>query len=113
MTDGQTTTRYEVRDAENRLIAVHCRTDNNEGEKYMWWERPDGKKGLNGTPLPDLPLYAADRPGGLDGDDHAYHDRHGDDHRDGNQDRDDLVVVVEGEKAAQALLDARLHGECA
>jgi hypothetical protein len=33
MTDGQTTTRYEVRDAENRLIAVHCRTDNYEGEK--------------------------------------------------------------------------------
>ncbi len=73
------TTRYEIRDAAGDLVAVHCRVDNRDG-KQMWWEQPDGTKGLGGLPLADLPLYGIER---LDG--------------------RSIVVVCEGEKAAAAL----------
>ena len=75
------TTRYEIRDAAGDLVAVHCRVDNRDG-KQMWWEQPDGTKGLGGQPLAGLPLYGIDR---LDG--------------------RAVVVVCEGEKAASALAD--------
>ena len=64
------------------LVAIHCRRDT-PGGKQMWWERPDGSRGLGGQPLADLPLYGIER---LDG--------------------RATVVLVEGEKAAQALQDA-------
>ena len=79
-------TTYHVRDGEARLKAKHNRIDNSDGTKVVWWEMPDGTKGLNGTPLADLPLYGSDRV------------RH--------WNTDEPVVVVEGEKAAQALLEA-------
>jgi DNA primase len=47
---------------------------------------PDGTKGLNGTPLADLPLYGSERV------------RH--------WNPEEPIIVVEEEKAAQALLDA-------
>lgn len=72
-------TRYEVRDASGELAAVHCRQDGPDG-KRMWWELPDGSKGLNGLPLADLPLYGV----------HLLDGR-------------STVVICEGEKAAQAL----------
>jgi hypothetical protein len=79
-------TTYHVRNAEGHLVASHHRIDHSDGRKRLWWELPDGSKGLNGTPLADLPLYGSERV------------RH--------WDPDEPVVVVEGEKPAQALLDA-------
>ena len=72
-------TRYEVRDASGDLAAVHCRQDGPDG-KRLWWELPNGSKGLNGLPLADLPLYGV----------HLLDGR-------------STVVICEGEKAAQAL----------
>jgi DNA-binding transcriptional ArsR family regulator len=79
---------YSIRDAEGRLKTRHIRVDSADGNKCMWWELPDGSKGLNGTPLEDLPLYGAER----------VHD----------WDEDALIVVVEGEKARDALVRAEL-----
>jgi hypothetical protein len=72
-------TRYEIRDRDGTLVAVHVRIDTPNG-KRMWWER-DGRKGLAGLRPTDLPLYGVHRLG---------------DARE--------VIVVEGEKAADALL---------
>jgi hypothetical protein len=90
MAAGQNSARivYSIRDAEGRLIAKHIRVDNPDGTKRVWWELPDGSTSLNGTPLEDLPLYGAE-------------------HVD-NWDADDLIVVVEGEKARDALVRAGL-----
>lgn len=88
--------RYDYRDAEGTLIARHVRRDYPNGDKRMWWELPDGSASRNGAVKPEsLPLYnladllaaPADRP----------------------------VVLVEGEKAADAakragLLAASLAG---
>lgn len=75
--------RYEIRDANRRLLALHCREDRPDGSKRLWWEQPDGTLGLGGLRTEDLPLYGAERlrdlPGGA------------------------AVVVTEGEKAADAL----------
>lgn len=76
------TVRFEIRDSAGEPVAIHCRRDT-PGGKQMWWERPDGSRGLGGQPLADLPLYGIER---LDG--------------------RGTVVLVEGEKAAQALQDA-------
>ena len=73
-------TRYQIRDASGTLVAIHCRQDGPDG-KRMWWEQPDGSRGLGGLPLADLPLYGIERLTGSG-----------------------TAVVVEGEKAAEALL---------
>jgi hypothetical protein len=73
-------TRYEVRDADGAPVAVHVWVDTPEG-KRLWWELPDGTRGLGGRPTATLPLYGVHRLG---------------DARE--------VVVVEGEKATDALL---------
>jgi energy-coupling factor transporter ATP-binding protein EcfA2/5S rRNA maturation endonuclease (ribonuclease M5) len=72
-------TRYEVRDLDGTLVAVHVRLDTPDGKK-MWWER-DGRKGLGGLRPTAVPLYGIHRLG---------------DARE--------VIVTEGEKAADALL---------
>jgi hypothetical protein len=77
---------YQIRDAEGRLKAKHHRINRPDGGKRIWWELPDGSKGLNGTPLADLPLYGSE----LVGDCHE----------------DELIVVVEGEKTRDALEEA-------
>jgi len=82
-------TTYLVRNREGRLRAKHHRIDNPDGSKGVWWETPDGSKGLNGTSVVDLPLYGSERV------------RH--------WNPDELVIVVEGEKAAVALLEAGFH----
>jgi hypothetical protein len=79
-------TTYHIKDAEDRLEAKHLRIDNSDGTKTVWWAMPDGTKGLNGTPLADLPLYGSERVR--------------------NWNPDEPVIVVEGEKPAKALLDA-------
>jgi putative DNA primase/helicase len=75
---------YEVKDAEGRLVAIHHRRDLPDGGKRVWWSRPDGETGLNGTPLGDLPLYGSQLVAGWS--------------------MDDPVVLTEGEKATDALL---------
>jgi hypothetical protein len=77
---GEALVRYRVRDASGALVAVHCRQDGPDGKK-MWWEQPDGTPGLDGLPSADLPLYGIERLSGSA-----------------------TVIVVEGEKAAEALL---------
>jgi hypothetical protein len=79
-------TTYHIKDGEGRLKAHHIRVDNADGTKVMWWEMPVGSKGLNGTPLAGLPLFGSQLA------------------RDWNP--DEPVIMAEGEKAAQALLDA-------
>ncbi|MBF6606511.1 MAG: hypothetical protein IVW53_13135 [Chloroflexi bacterium] len=73
-------TRYPIRDATGEPVAIHCRQDGPDG-KRMWWEQPDGTPGLGGLSAADLPLYGIER---LDG--------------------SPTVILVEGEKAADALL---------
>jgi hypothetical protein len=75
------TTRFDIRDAAGTLIAVHVRNDYDYGGKDFWWERPDGNRGLGSIKAADLPLYGVHE---LDG--------------------ATEVVVVEGEKAADALV---------
>ena len=73
--------RYELRDASGVLVAVHCRQDGPDG-KRMWWEQPDGTPGLGGLSTADLPLYRIELLSGTP-----------------------TVILVEGEKAADALLE--------
>lgn len=75
-------TRYEVRDSAGQLVAVHVREDRDDG-KRLWWERPDGRKGLGGLKVAAVPLYGI----------HALNGGAG------------IVLVVEGEKAAHALTE--------
>jgi hypothetical protein len=73
-------TRYPICDASGALVAIHCREDGPDG-KRMWWEQPDGITGLGGLRTADLPLYGIERLNGSA-----------------------TVILVEGEKAAEALL---------
>ena len=75
-------TRYEVRNPEGHLVAIHVRQDGPDGKK-MWWEQPDGSNGLGGMASSVLPLYGSEALPAL---------------ADGAQ-----VVVTEGEKAAEVL----------
>ena len=77
-------TRYQIRGAGGEVAAVHCREDDGPEGKRLWWEQADGTAGLEGAPLVDLPLYRTERLGDWSG----------------------LVVVTEGEKAADALVAA-------
>jgi hypothetical protein len=76
------TTRYELRNVSGELITIHVRSDLDDGTKSMWYELPDGRKTLDGMPKANLPLYGI----------HALGDAK-------------MVIVTEGEKAAQALRD--------
>jgi hypothetical protein len=77
---GRIVTRYEIRDPDGRLVAVHVREDGPGGKSFRW-EGPDGRRGLDGLRVTELPLYAVERLGASD-----------------------RVILVEGEKAANALL---------
>jgi len=78
-------TRYEVRDTEGKLHGIHERRDRSDGTKSIVWWQPDGTAGLGGRPITGLPLYGSERLAGA---------------TPGSR-----VVVVEGEKAADALRD--------
>jgi len=79
------TARYPIRDASGVLVAVHCRQDR-PGGKRMWWEQPDGTPDLGGLHGADLPLYGINR-----------------------LTAGPTVVLVEGERAAEALLAAGIQ----
>ena len=51
------TIRHTLRNEAGEVVAVHARTAFDDGTKRVWWERPDGTKGLGGTQVADLPLY--------------------------------------------------------
>ena len=76
--------RFEVRSADGVLVAVHIRKDNSSGKTFKW-EGPDGRVGLGGLPIVDLPLYRSQHIQGSPG---------------------NPVVIVEGEAAADALAAA-------
>lgn len=76
-------TNYEVRDASGALVAIHVREDQPDGKKSIFWVGSDGRKGLGGQSPDSLPLYGIER-----------------------LDKRPRVVIAEGEKAAQALIDA-------
>jgi len=80
---GVMTTRFEIKNAEGNTVAIHVREDLPDGSKRLWWELPDGRPGLSGLRVADLPLYGIHEVG---------------DARE--------VVVVEGEKARDALKSA-------
>lgn len=79
------TTDYCILDAAGELHAIHRRLDYSDRGKTVFWLQADGSKGLDKRPLDTLPLYGSEhlaaRP-------------------------DEVPIVCEGEKAAQALIDA-------
>ena len=73
-------TRYSIRDESGTTVAIHGRRDLPDGTKAVWWETPDGRKGLGGVPAAELPLFGIESLNGAKG-----------------------VVLTEGEKARNAL----------
>jgi len=71
---------YELRDRSGVLVAFHDRYEKPDGTKTFGFRRADGARGLGGLPTTELPLYLIDR---LEA---------------------SFVVIVEGEKAAEALV---------
>ena len=88
-TSAQSTTpplqRWRIRDYDGETVAVHCRRRKPDGGKELWWTLPDGRRGLSGRKPATLPLYRTETlrslPAGRN------------------------VVLVEGEKAADALVE--------
>ena len=75
---------YEIRDWDGTLVARHVRSQWPDGRKTFFWQRSDGSSGLGGVAVVDLPLYGSERLMPLKA--------------------GALIVVTEGEKAADALL---------
>ncbi len=52
------TQRFKILDEFGKVQAVHCRVDKvDSNDKDVWWEGPNGEKGLGGRPVNSLPLY--------------------------------------------------------
>jgi hypothetical protein len=81
--------RYEIRDPDGTLVAVHVRVDVSDGSKNVYWEGPSREPDLGGRELETLPLYGVVRLAALP--DVAS------------------VVVAEGEKATEALWRAGIN----
>jgi hypothetical protein len=78
--------RHQDRDLAGNVVAVHCReVDPVTGKKLgpVWWEQPDGTRGLGGLRVEALPLFGSEDLPGLE---------------DGSE-----VFVTEGEPARVAL----------
>ena len=80
--DTAQTTRWEIREEDGTLVAIHHRTTWSNGTKRTWWGQPDGALGLDGRKASTLPLYGVE----LLADSTAT-----------------AICIVEGEKAADAL----------
>jgi len=76
---------FEIRDVNGRLVALHKRYDGPRGKRFVW-KLPDGQTGLGGLSTKALPLYGSEKLREWPG--------------------DAPLVLCEGEKAAQALVDA-------
>lgn len=83
------TRHYEIRSAAGELVATHVRRDMSDGGKRFSWSTPSCATGLNGFPVRDLPLYRLPEMLATD--------------------PDQPVVLVEGERACDAL---RALGVC-
>jgi DNA-binding transcriptional ArsR family regulator len=70
---------FEVRDPNGALVALHERIERN-GKKTFVWRHPDGRKAQGDLKVADLPLYGVHKLQSAD-----------------------FVVIVEGEKCAEAL----------
>jgi putative DNA primase/helicase len=75
-------TSYQLKDTHGEAVAVHHRTDFEDGSKKITWER-NGESNLGGLPTRDLPLYGVQHLAGSV--------------------PSDPIVVCEGEKACDAL----------
>jgi hypothetical protein len=75
-------THYTVRDADGNDIAIHVRTDLPGGTKTFTWKTSDGRLGLNGLSVNDLPPWGLERV-----------------------DPDSTLFVTEGEKPAASLIE--------
>ena len=84
------TTRYAICRRDGTRVADHVRREPgwDGSRKSLWWEGPDGSKRLP-VPVTQLPLYGSQD---LDG-----------------WDADAIVIIVEGEKAADALRAKGVH----
>ena len=82
--------RFEIRDVDRSLRAIHVRIPVSGGRKKFIWKRPNGADGLDGIAVEDLPLYGIHRLGEWPG--------------------DTVLLGVEGEKATDAVTAA---GFCA
>lgn len=74
---------WEIKNVEGKVQAEHVRFDLPGGKKEVKWRLPDGKWGLGGKKKADLPLYRSEHFN--------------------EWSKDGIVVVCEGEKAADAL----------
>ncbi len=81
-TGGKPTATWEIRDAGGELQAIHVRFDRNGGKDCLWKLPSASGWGLKGRKLATLPLYRSEHLQGWP--------------------EEDPVVVVEGEKAADA-----------
>lgn len=79
--DREPEVRQVVRGFDGTPLAVHVRRGSGDG-KVVWWELPDGSKGLGGQRSADL-LYGVERLA--------------------DADADDLAFLLEGEPAADAV----------
>jgi hypothetical protein len=87
---GRLAERWEIRDADAALVAIHERWEDERGKRFVWWRPGHVAAGLHGLAAADLPLYGSERLAAWPA--------------------DAPVLVVEGEKAADA---ARALGACA
>lgn len=78
---------WEIKDTDGQVVAIHERVETPDGKTFVW-RRPDGKAGLNGTPMSELPLYGSELAS--------------------TWRVDEPIVVTEGEKAADAVRTAGL-----
>lgn len=76
-------TAWNIRDAAGTVVAVHERLEEPGGGKRFLWRDAAGQMGLGGRSVTELPLYGSER-----------------------LPDDELVVVCEGEKAADAVFRA-------
>ena len=74
---------YKICAYDGTLVALHVRIQSPGQKKRFVWQQPDGSSGLHVRSVSELPLYGTERLPGL---------------KSGR-----LVVVTEGEKAADAL----------
>src|ERR1700693_4044179 len=76
---------YQIRDRGGHLVAIHRRTDFDDGTKILPWFRPDGTSGLGGVARDELPLYGSERIAGASA--------------------ETPLLLVEGEKTRDALAE--------
>ena len=86
---GATTTAYEIRGPTGDLVAVHERREAADGSKRFYWSTPGGGRGLGALKTPSLPLYGMEKL-------RAWP-------------KEAPIVLVEGEKAADALLARKIR----